>query len=758
MPRPKKQAAPQPTAIVASAARVMAGRRKNMPKGGAVAWQTEAWEMLDTVGELDFYREWMSNALSQCSLRVVEDTVDTEGNPVTLEATDPVVLDAMSALFGGEAGQSEMLAAMGGHLAVPGETWLCGLLTPPETADGPDMWRVLSSDEVSEVGTSWQIERGDGEPEKYGRDEVYMTRIWQPHPRRWVHANSSVRSALPILRELVALSKRQAAIIDSRLAGAGILCVPTEITFATPATNDGEAEEDEQQDPFMATLIEAMTTALDDQGDASAVVPIVVKAPAEHLDKIKHLTFASPLDDKAIEQRQELVGRLANSLNVPAEVLTGMADVNHWTGWLLDENAIKMHVEPVLTVIAHGLTTRYLWPVLQGEGNERMDPTLRRFRIEGETSNLRQRPNRSAEATGAHAGLVITNAAYAREVGFDKEDLLDPDSDEFKVRMLMQVAKGVTTADLTAAALEALGVAITPKPSEVEPTSPPVSSVPTPATPPAAPALVEQGAPEQPTAPPAVAAAGQAQAAALLAVSESIVLRAVERGWNKAGRRGKVRGPVSQDLLSTALDDAWGHVPRSAALCGVDEDRLLDALDTYARVLLASGEEHQPTVLMRLLAERVLDDPAAGLHPSVLTAAGRRPEQPINLTVQVSPPESHVNVTIPEGLVAAAAAPATPVHVDVHVPEQPTPEVTVNVEPTPVTVTNQVEAPAVTVENRVDPTPVTVEAHVDAPDVNVTVEPAPVNVKVEQPKPRTIRRKVIRDADGNITGTEEREA
>ena len=599
MPRPKKQTGAQPTAIISSAAKVLAGRRKNMPKGTATAWQTEAWEMLDTVGELDFYREWMSNALSRCTLRVVEDTYNSEGEPVTVDATDSVVLEAMDALFNGETGQGEMLAAMGGHLAIPGETWLCGLLTPPQSADGPDMWRVLSHDEVSEVGTSWQIDRGDGEAEKYGRDEVYMTRIWQPHPRRWVHANSSVRSALPILRELVALSKRQGAVIDSRLAGAGILAVPTEITFAAPAAAEGDAEDDVPQDPFMAALMEAMTTALEDQGDASAVVPIVVKAPAEHLDKIKHISFASPLDEKAMEQRQELIRRLANSLNVPAEVLTGMADVNHWTGWLLDENAIKMHVEPVLSVITRGLTTRYLWPILQGEGNETMDPALRRFRIEGDTSALRQRPNRSAEATAAHQALVITDAAWARETGFGEEDMLDPSSEEFQRRLLLKVANGVTTADLTSAALSALGVALTPKPSEVAPeTTPDGTALPAPGAPPA----LEQSPPPRPAAPPA----DPNQAASLLAVSEVMVLRAVERGWNRAGRRGKERLPVPAEQLDAALSDAWAFTPRAAALCGADETALHATLDSYARDLLLTGDSHDPVRLAHRLRTEVL--------------------------------------------------------------------------------------------------------------------------------------------------------
>ena len=483
----------------------------------------------------------------------------------------------------------------GASVAWPRGAWLCGLLEPPDDPDGPDMWRVLARDEISEVGTKWQIDRGDGEPELYDREAVYVTRIWQPHPRRGVHANSSVRSALPILRELVGLSKRQAAIIDSRLAGNGILAVPTEITFAAPTSGDPEegedAENDEQQDPFMASLIETMVAALENQGDASAVVPLVIKAPAEHLDKIKHITLSSMLDEKAIEQRKEIIGRLANSLDVPAEVLLGLADVNHWTGWLLDENAIKMHIEPILGTITRGLTTRYLWPVLQGKA-ERLDPALRRFRIIGDTSALRQRPNRSAEAGTAHAALTITNDAWARETGFETDDLLDPASEEFKQRVLVNLAlRG--TPEVAVAALDALGIVL----DVPEPTPLPGAT-----TAPAAPAVEQRDPRDLPE---------QSQAAALLAASEALVDRAVERGWNRAGRRGAVRRPVDEDRLDACLADVWGLVPRVAALTGVDAARLHGTLDTYARDLLRTGAEHDPHTLATWLMRRVISPPEA---------------------------------------------------------------------------------------------------------------------------------------------------
>lgn len=577
MPRPSRRA-PQPNALVASAARVMAGRRKSRPSGVS-AWQTEVWGMLDTVGELGFYHRWIVNALSKCTLAVVEETTPGQEEP----AQDPVVIATLDALFGGEAGQANMLGTMAGHIALPGETWLCGLLEPSPDPD-IDQWRVLSHDEVQEQGSGWQIDRGDGMPERYRNDEVYMARIWQPHPKKWVEATSSVRAALPILRQMVGLAKRDAANIDSRLIGNGILAVPSEIAFASPSAPSEDAS-DLPDDPFLAALVEAGTTAIEDPGSVEALFPLLVRAPAEHLDKIKHLTLATPLDEKSGEREDRLIKRLANSLDVPAEVLLGLADVNHWTGWLLDENAIKMHVEPLLAVLTHGLTTRYLWPALQGEA-QGLDPALRRFKITGSTAALRQRPNRSAEAQTARESLTITDEAWARETGFGTEDLLTPESPEFKRRVLMRLAQS-STPEVVVGAMAALGISLdlpTPAPEVPAPVVPGTVETPTPAPD----VRNDRTLPQQDQA---------MQAAALLASAEVVVQTAVTRAWNRAGKRGRVRGPVPAADLDTAMAGVWDTVPRVAALLGLDPDRLTGILDGYARTLLTTGAEHDPRAL-----------------------------------------------------------------------------------------------------------------------------------------------------------------
>jgi hypothetical protein len=620
VPRPRKQVQPEANAIVASAAHVTSKRLRGQPKTqGVMAWQAEVRDMLYETGELEFYREWVANSLSRVRLHVVEVTTQDGKEhrrrlgPNEEEPDAQRAYAALDALFGGEAGQAGMLATMAVHLNFPGETWLVGLLADEIDPD-LDRWRVLARNEIRNESGRWVIERGDGLKESYAdgsKDgvpaEAYVARIWEPDPFEWVAAHSSVRSALPILREMQGLTKKVAADIDSRLAGAGVLVVPSEVTFTPPPGID--LPTDPQSDPFLSTLIQTMLTAIRDRGDASAVAPILMRVPAQYVQHVKHLTFWSEFSAEARELRNEALRRLANSLACPGEVLTGMGDINHWGQWFTDENGIKMYVEPTAGTITSGLTSRYLWPCMQGDAPT-FNPALRRFVFEADTSALRQRPDKSADAAALHDANIITDAAYARERGgFEGDDLLKPGSEEYVRRLLQKLANGVTTGDMTVAALEALGVTLEPKPSEVAKVDPGVTVEQVPnGTPPAIEAPAPPGPPAEPTDPggEAVAAAvRQAQLTALVLGAEGIVHRAIERGWSRA-RGGAVRRPVRPDQLDAALAGAWERVPRVAAMTGVDGVQLREALDTYTRAVLETGAEHDPAAFATLLQQRLL--------------------------------------------------------------------------------------------------------------------------------------------------------
>jgi hypothetical protein len=401
--------------------------------------------MYDTVGELRFVANTLAQAASRARIFAAHlpqgsddpETVEEENEtPVAMQAREAVEVFA-----GGLLGRSEVVRRLVVQLFVPGDGWLVGLpaglleVASPHADEeslpdfgplGPESltidqlkWHCLSVEEVRvQPSGSVLIDIGGGRRE-LPQDQVMLVRVWRPHPRRWWQADSPVRANLPVLRELVGLTKHVGATIDSRLAGAGLLVVGNSVEVVGQVA-DGPAGQEEGQDPFIRALIDTMVTPIEDRDSAAAVVPLVIKVPDETVDKVKHITFASPFDAKSRELRDEAIRRLALGLDAPPEVLLGMGGVNHWTGWLVEESTVKTHIEPQLALLCDALTTDYLWPVLEEAGVSAEQ--AREFVVWFDTTDLTMRPNRAQEAAELYDRGELSGPALRRESGFDDTD------------------------------------------------------------------------------------------------------------------------------------------------------------------------------------------------------------------------------------------------------------------------------------------------------------------------------------------------
>lgn len=573
-----------PRALVAAGRRMPPNPDYTVFSRTGRGWQDRAWEFYDTIGEYRYACDWVGNILSKATLYLTKD-----GQRV---ATGTEGTDYLYSLFGGPDSQGQMLREIGIHLTVAGETYIVGL-----TTSDVEGWLVVAATEMTARGGKYyasgkEITSDSGKP--------FLMRLWRPHPRKRKEANSPSRAILAILAELDALTKRIFAEIDSRLAGAGVFFVPSEMTMPTTATAEIDGTVSPTQslaDRFQSDLQEAMMTALTDREDASAMVPIVVTAPGEHIGNAKHITFWSPLDEKSIELRTEAIRRLALGLDMPPEVLTGVADVNHWTAWSVEEGAIKAHAEPLLALVCDSLTEGYLVPLLVQDG---MDPDeANTYAIAADTSLMRLRPNRSKEAFELYDRLQLGGSALRRETGFDDNDA--PSPRELRELFVRKVAQGSTTPELVAAALHALGVPI----NEVA-TAPLAQERPTPSLrdhpEQGPPERLEQSVNEKPPGDDG-----------LLGASEVIVYRALERAGNRLRTRigKKIPGvasaemylhvPVSVGQLDDLLVDAFDGIERYVGCQHIEPARLAACLDSYCRALMVEARPHDPQVLATYL-------------------------------------------------------------------------------------------------------------------------------------------------------------
>jgi hypothetical protein len=436
---------PRPMQSMTAAAAAITGRQ--MRRTTSQAWQTEAWNAYDSVGELRFVANTLASAASRARIfaarlpQGADDPepldVETDVGPVEVQARE-----AVEVFGGGTLGRSEVLRRLLVQLFVPGDGWLVGLRAglldlsgpreapeklDPRVAIRPEgkltidqlTWHALSVEEIRvATGGKITLNVGDGSRD-LDPDEVMLIRVWQAHPRRWWEADSPVRANLPVLRELIGLTKHVGATIDSRLAGAGILVVGNSVEVVGNLA-DGETPVEDPQDEFVAALIDSMVTPILDRDSAAAVVPLVVKVPDETVDKIKHIRFSTDFDKYAKDLRDEAIRRLALGLDAPPETLLGLGSTNHWSAWQIEESTVKTHIEPKLALVCDALTTDYLWPVLHEAGVS--EEEAREFVVWFDTTDMTLRPNRSEEAGALYDRGELTGDALRREAGFDSTD------------------------------------------------------------------------------------------------------------------------------------------------------------------------------------------------------------------------------------------------------------------------------------------------------------------------------------------------
>jgi hypothetical protein len=561
-------AAPPRRVITAAASRytsrkLKGGGQSKPPDSG---WQARAWAFYDSTPEVRFAAQWISGAMSAATLYagyLADDGKTIEPAPENSRAAEIV-----AAIANGPEGQAQLLGRFGPHLVVPGEGWI--VVRPKKKGEGQD-WHVVSVQEIHQQGQKLVAEI-DGEPVEIppanpdggGEDtDPIGIRVWQPHPRRFLEADSPVRASLGLLEELHLLNAAVAAIARSRLTGRGVLLVPQGTRF--PSTPVQGASEDDLIEVFM----EVAETAYREPESAAATVPIILEVPAEHIAAIKRLTFESDFDELALKLREEAIRRFATGLDTPAEVVLGMGGINHWGAWALKEEAVTLGVQPRLDTVSHALTTQWLRPLLEGE------PDADRYVVATDTSGLRVRGNRSQTALEVFKVGAISGAALRRETGFDESDA--PTAEEVAARRRREDREQQPGQEQQEEETRDLPVDET----EGEPATLPASAAG------AVPAAVLEAADGLIWT--ALAAAGEKlRKTPACPRSERSRAREIEPARLHTVLRVEP-GQVEQWRL---LDGAWPRLPEVADRYGLDADCLTASLETYCRELIAAGIAH----------------------------------------------------------------------------------------------------------------------------------------------------------------------
>lgn len=532
-----------------------------------------AWDFYETIPEVGAYADWTGNTLSSAQLfagkRGPDGTV--ERAPDNSRAAELV-----ASMAGGLDGQSVLLGDFGTQQAVAGDCWLIIVPDPEADSFADDRWLILSTEEVQQQRgkIKAQIDGEEVEIPAYDPDVAQdpdvpiAIRIWKASPRRHMQATSPVVRSVAVLEELRLLNAAVAAIARSRITGRGVLLVPAGTRF--PA----QPGQEQAEDSLMETFIEVASTAIREPESAAATVPIVLEVPGDMIGGVQWLQFSSEFDALAVTLREEAIRRFATGADIPPEVLLGTGQSNHWSAWQLAAEALRTGAEPKLAMFCQAVTTEWLRPLLEADG----DPEAGEWMVWYDTASLRSSSNKGASALEAFKLGIIDGEAARRELGFTEDDA--PES---------------VAAQPSAPPNEGNPLTVTDNPSQ-------------PSLGLAASSVLDDLTAGSDAA---LAAAVDGLVWNALAVAGEKIMRTPlcprpDRAAAKAfvpAAAVHTRHPASAEAIDAhhMLDRAWDRVPEVAARYGVDAVTLTAALDEYTRALLEVGQRHNFDDVPRLL-------------------------------------------------------------------------------------------------------------------------------------------------------------
>ena len=480
-----------PRAMTAAAARISLNDKgevehfKQRRAGGASDWQGEAWEYYDAIGEVKYAFNLVASVVSR--IRLYAAAIDNPAEtPVSVRSSNYIdprlaaaaerALSRLDSAYGGQAG---LLRDAALNLSVSGECYLVQF--PAKAGSGvAESWDIRSTDElqVDSKNSYMIVPRRDMTSASRGSDkairlpnQAFVGRIWRAHPRYSEEADSSLRGLLDLCAELLLLNRTFRATARSRL-NAGALYLPDGLSVAAQGDPDYPYDDEnelnpgvtveEAEDEFEDQLIDAMTTPIRDEDSASAVVPLIIRGPAELGDKIKQFKFERSFDPALAQRADRVLERILQGLDVPKDVVTGLANVKYSNALQIDEALYKAHIEPLMLLIADAITVVYLRPALVASGFTEED--VKKICVWYDPSQVATRNDRAADADSGFDRMAVSMEAWRRAHGFSAADA--PDAKEVAIRLLIE--KGALSPELTEAMINAISPEFMNKIREVQ--------------------------------------------------------------------------------------------------------------------------------------------------------------------------------------------------------------------------------------------------------------------------------------------------
>jgi len=250
-------------------------------------------------------------------------------------------------------------------------------------------------------------------------------RIYREDPSDQYAAWSTHKAMLDLMEAWYVHQLADTAVATSRLAGAGILYMPNDEFVDIPVHDGGEPEPGSQAH-FEQRLRGAMTDSLKNRGTSDAFVPLIMFGSSEYADGIRHILMERSDDAKGFGERMDSYrARYGGGVEIPAEVVTGMGDANHWAAWKVDQNTWQYYLLPLVQVAVDALIKNFVTPVAAELGS------TANVSVEVDATAVIVKPDRTDAAIRLYTVGALRAEAALEAAGFDAIDK-GPNADDPK--------------------------------------------------------------------------------------------------------------------------------------------------------------------------------------------------------------------------------------------------------------------------------------------------------------------------------------
>ena len=449
--------------ITASASPIQVKNPRDIAKMRNLAaqhtWQQYAWEYFDLIGQVHFASNIVASLTSRLKLfpAYIENETDIPDHITRSEVSEELkqhARDAITLLADAPGGMTGMLKTAALNTFIAGEFYL---IKYRATAFNGEYWKVHSRDEIIIENDRISI-RPYPQAKKDECIEVdgkFMARIWNPHPRYSEVADSSMRSIIDDCEEYTILGRTVRATGRTKL-NSGFLLIPDDLSAAM--ADDGETVESDADPNALAPYSEAASDSLEDDilnqiieptqddGSPASVAPMLIRGPAESLKGISHLSINRDFDTQQIALYNDALNRILTGIDIPKDIVTGLADVKYANGVNVEDSLYKNHIEPLAMFICDGLTASFLKPVLRAWGHS--EEEIRSVSLWYDASAITAKPDRSESANFGFTNGLINGEAWRRNHDFQEADAPKPEELVKKTVLAMPPTEQVMSAVL----------------------------------------------------------------------------------------------------------------------------------------------------------------------------------------------------------------------------------------------------------------------------------------------------------------------